>query len=442
MSHNFLRYSAMMISGFLFMTFAAFSQGSPDILWSVAGHSNSVESISFSEDGQEVISGGGTDVRIWQAATGSLLQTIAGYPTELQSVSISPDESYLAAGYIVGTFPPGGVMDIRALPQGNIVFNFAGCFVKFSPNGELIASGGGGTNRYADVHRLSNGAQIGHFFNGPAYIRDIAFSPDNQILAAAVTDNTIKLWDIGKGVVVRTLTGHTDDVHTIDFSPDGQLLASGAGGFDNPGESTIKLWQVSDGSLIRTLEGHDDWVYDVSFSPDGLNLISCGRDSIFPSVDPKIKIWRVSDGALLKYYDQDLNQAAISINYSPDGQTYCYGRSDGTVTVALNPFLTGLPGNSTNLPETVQLYQNYPNPFNPATTIKFTLPESQKIILKIYNAAGQEVRTLVNEFKVAGKYELSWDGTNKNNFPVASGVYLYRIETSNYGETRKMILIR
>jgi hypothetical protein len=82
------------------------------------------------------------------------------------------------------------------------------------------------------------------------------------------------------GSPVRTLTGHTDAVWSVSFSPDGRLLASGSGDY------TIKLWRVSDGALVRTLTGHSHGVESVSFSPDGRLLASGSRDNT-------IKLWRV-----------------------------------------------------------------------------------------------------------------------------------------------------
>jgi plastocyanin len=81
--------------------------------------------------------------------------------------------------------------------------------------------------------------------------------------------------------------------------------------------------------------------------------------------------------------------------------------------------------------------QNYPNPFNPATKINFSIPLSSRVTLKIFNNAGQEVATLVNEILNASSYEVDWDAANHN-----SGVYYYRIQAGNYSETRKMLLIK
>jgi hypothetical protein len=88
-----------------------------------------------------------------------------------------------------------------------------------------------------------------------------------------------------------------------------------------------------------------------------------------------------------------------------------------------------------------QLYQNYPNPFNPSTKISWQTPVGSWQILKVYDALGNEVETLVNEYKPAGTYEVEFNPAASIKNP-ASGVYFYQIKTENYIETKKMILLR
>lgn len=97
---------------------------------------------------------------------------------------------------------------------------------------------------------------------------------------------------------------------------------------------------------------------------------------------------------------------------------------------------------SQSLPNAVILHQNYPNPFNPSTVISYQLAMSGKVSLKIYNMLGQEVRTLVNAVQSAGLHEITWDGKNKHGKAVSSGVYLYRLETGNSIQTKKMLLMK
>jgi hypothetical protein len=98
-------------------------------------------------------------------------------------------------------------------------------------------------------------------------------------------------------------------------------------------------------------------------------------------------------------------------------------------------------GNNTS-PNDFALFQNYPNPFNSSTTIKYQLPEATEIKLEIYNLRGQRIRTLVDQFQIPGSYLIIWDGTDDFNQPVASGVYLYQLQTKYFARTNKLILIR
>ncbi len=93
------------------------------------------------------------------------------------------------------------------------------------------------------------------------------------------------------------------------------------------------------------------------------------------------------------------------------------------------------------LPEKNALFQNYPNPFNPSTKIVYFIHESGFVTLKVYDILGREITTLVNDFKMAGSYEVIFDA-NSVNKSLASGVYFYRLQVNNFTECRRMILSR
>jgi hypothetical protein len=94
------------------------------------------------------------------------------------------------------------------------------------------------------------------------------------------------------------------------------------------------------------------------------------------------------------------------------------------------------------LPRTYELAQNYPNPFNPITNIEFALPRASDVIVEVVNILGQRVAVLVDERLSAGRYRLTWDGTDRTGKPVASGVYLYHLRAGDFIETRKMMLLK
>lgn len=93
-------------------------------------------------------------------------------------------------------------------------------------------------------------------------------------------------------------------------------------------------------------------------------------------------------------------------------------------------------------PESFELSQNYPNPFNPETKIRYQLPNSGEVVLKIFDILGREVKSLVNEKLEAGFHEVTWNGRNNSGRKVSSGVYYYQIRASEFKETKKMILMK
>ena len=108
----------------------------------------------------------------------------------------------------------------------------------------------------------------------------VAFSPDGRLLASAGGDKTVRLWDPATAEHRRTLTGHTDSVLGVAFSPDGRLLASAGG------DNTVRLWDPATAEHRRTLTGHTDSVLGVAFSPDGRLLASAGGDRTVRLWDP------------------------------------------------------------------------------------------------------------------------------------------------------------
>lgn len=91
--------------------------------------------------------------------------------------------------------------------------------------------------------------------------------------------------------------------------------------------------------------------------------------------------------------------------------------------------------NDLNQPDAYYLAQNYPNPFNPITNIRYGIKEAGTVSLKIYNILGNEIATLVNEYKPSGNFEVNFEANH-----LSSGVYIYRIVTNDYSESHKMIL--
>ncbi len=147
----------------------------------------------------------------------------------------------------------------------------------------------------------------------------VDFSPDGRLLASSLRETgTIQLWDVTTGENITTLEGDPlTSVYSVSFSPDGTILASGSS------DRTVKLWDVTTGENIATLEGHKSFVYSVSFSPDGKTLASGSRDNT-------VKLWDVTTGENITTLEGH-KSFVYSVSFSPDGKTLASGSYDHTV---------------------------------------------------------------------------------------------------------------
>ena len=108
-----------------------------------------------------------------------------------------------------------------------------------------------------------------------------------------------------------------------------------------------------------------------------------------------------------------------------------------SMQVLYNNWLTSIKTLSTEVPQKYLLEQNFPNPFNPNTVIRYSLTENSFTELKVYDALGNEITTLVNEDQKAGTYEVNWNASD-----VSSGVYYYRLNSGSFYQTRRMVFLK
>ncbi|MEJ2618507.1 MAG: T9SS type A sorting domain-containing protein, partial [Ignavibacteriaceae bacterium] len=98
--------------------------------------------------------------------------------------------------------------------------------------------------------------------------------------------------------------------------------------------------------------------------------------------------------------------------------------------------------NKKKIVKSLLLSQNYPNPFNPKTTIEYILTEPSNVLIRIYDGLGKELLTLINTYQTSGKHFVKWYGKDRKGNEVSSGVYIYRIDTGKFSDSKIMLLIK
>jgi hypothetical protein len=128
------------------------------------------------------------------------------------------------------------------------------------------------------------------------------------------------------------------------------------------------------------------------------------------------------------------NISIFSLAIAPSG--YIFAGTDRGVFRSAQ-ISTSVSQIAEEIPISFSLEQSYPNPFNPITTIEFSLPYANYVILRLYNGRGEEIKTLVSKYVSAGKHKIEWDATG-----FASGLYFYSIRVGEFSETKKLILLK
>ena len=310
-------------------------QGAPSIVWTGTGHSGSVNGIAFSPDGQLLASASSDHtVKVWRVSDGALLHTLTGFFDSVTSVAFSHNGQILAAGSIDRSVKAWRVSDWSLAGSegtGDFILSLA-----FSPDDTQVAAAGGYSGNWIHLIRTSDWQDIALLGAGQQQNTSIVYSPDGQYLAWAIAGAGVRLQRISTGTFCMlsesNYYGYT--INSVAFSPNGQQLASGSDG------QTVKLWQVTNCAESQSFNGPAGFVKSAAYSPDGQVILSGGQD--WGASRGTLLFWRVADSALMRVYIGETSTAVRAVQYSPNGGAFAYGREDGAVVLAHNPFLTAL----------------------------------------------------------------------------------------------------
>lgn len=359
------------------------------------------------------------------------------------SIDLQNDDKIIIAGFVninnwdfaVLRFNSNGLLDNTFGNNGIVINDFDGDIdvafsIKTQSDSKIIACGWTFANaswNFAIIRYNSDGSLDQNFGNKGIVITDV----DNVYN----TSHSIAIQEDGKYVVTgyRYFRERLDtDILLVRYNSDGSIDQSfGVNGFvtKDINRNEDFAWDViiqsderilvtgytkSDSSKnVVTLRFNNNGQIDSTFGDSGVIITS-----IFGFDEEGRHLALQNDGKILVtgYSFNGVDQDLFILRINPDGNILPVPQVDSTLT---------------------NLSQNYPNPFTTKTLIPLNLHETSYVTLKVYNALGEEVSSLIDEVKVAGNYTVLFEKSN-----LSSGIYLYQLITKNYSQAKKMLIIK
>jgi hypothetical protein len=276
------------------------------------GHRGTVAALAFTQGGQMLVSvGSDNTLRVWSTTRAASLRTIALDDGATGSLAVL--EGRAATGHkggrvVLHDLATGARLAAVQHGEASLVA------VSFAGNAERLAAAG--DDGAVAVWSLAQPAAPEHVLDKhEGAVRTLAFSARGPFIASGGADSRVRLWNIGKGELVRTYRGHEAAVAATAFNPSGTVLASA----DKDGQ--IRLWSTFANRLKRRLKGHVGEVGAIVFAPDGEHLVSGGRDGT-------VRIWEASRGRQVRVLETGAGPIT-ALHVSPDGKRIATAGADG-----------------------------------------------------------------------------------------------------------------
>ncbi|HBJ35049.1 MAG TPA: hypothetical protein DDZ51_09895 [Planctomycetaceae bacterium] len=273
-----------------------------------------VWTVNFSDNGQRLLTVGGTEARIWDIASGKTQQTFSP-----QSAVASVDFSPSGDRFVTGSWDNAArIWDTNTGVALNKLGGVHTRFVNksaFSPDGQFVLTAS--DDRTAGLWNAETGQLIGQYKGHEGRVTDAAFSPDGTRVLTASDDRTLRIWDTTTFQTLSVLRGHSQAVLCARYSPDGKTIVTGSD------DATAMLWSVDTGEAFAfALDGHTASVTAVAFSPDSKRVFTGSKDMT-------AKLWDPETGKeilTLTGHSQEITTVAVS----PSGDTVLTAGRDGT----------------------------------------------------------------------------------------------------------------
>lgn len=275
-----------------------------------------VADLAFSYDGQYLVVAGTAVVNLFDSASRQLLASLplpeGGLVT---AIEFSPQANVLASATYFARIRVWDIGDMGITEtwsvQGDVLAT-PEVSIAFSPDGHVVAFGNGGGS--AVLRDAATGETLKTMDAHHDSVVSLDFSPDGSLLATS--GGPAKIWDVATGELTATLQERSGSVLTLDFSPDGTLLATG---LDN---LAMEVWQVATGDLLFS-HRLEDSVTAVAFSPDGSQVVAVEGGHL-------VHVYNIPTGLTAHLFGGH-EEPTTAIAFSPDGATFATGSADGTI---------------------------------------------------------------------------------------------------------------
>jgi WD40 repeat protein len=277
-------------------------------------HSDAVNAIAFSGDGNYLASGGeDKSIYIWDFRTGEIVYSITDNYYPAKGLQFAPGDEMLAS-----SGPDVKIVDF----EGNLIRAFSGYTThiwSFDYNDHSKKIIAGSYSKKVNVWDFLSGDIIASLDGHEKSVLAVCFSPDGKYAVTGSLDRTVRVWDADSAKELQKLERHSDNILVVKFHPSGKYFASASL------DKTIRLWDLDSGKVMKTYAGHNKGVLDIDFSADGYYLAS-------GSADNTVILWEVFSGNKL-YSFVDHEGSVNAVRFSPDGDYLASGSSDKTIMI-------------------------------------------------------------------------------------------------------------
>lgn len=262
----------------------------------LTGHAGEVLGLRFVNDHQlATVAANDARLLVWDLfPEWRLERIIAGadhFADRVLALDFSPDGSLLASGG--GEPSRGGELKLWNVADGALVREVPDAHsdtvfcVRFSPDGATLGSCG--ADKFVKMFNVADGKLVRAFEGHTHHVLGMAWRADAKVIASASADNSIKVWDAASGDQLRTITGFGKEVTSIEFLADGpEVIASS-------GDRTVRLYNTADGGNPRNFNGGGDFMYASAAAPDGSLVIGGGQDSV-------LRLWNGTNAEEIKQF--------------------------------------------------------------------------------------------------------------------------------------------